>query len=161
MATCVCLGNLLSAAFASGVRENLQWTDEDCDENHHSPHQWFGLTKNLWCAVFWKVFCVCRRLGGMIVSGLVVPSFAERLASSLPGIPIWLGIQLIVKFLLLVLHVCLNVFVQCDVVPVWVVDVFNGTLAVCVDDDVCCWLGFGKIWPSSPRNSRWPPFYPQ
>ena len=42
------------------------------------------------------------------------------------------------EVLVAVFHVCLNVFVQCYVVTKWIADVFNGTLAVCVDDDVCC-----------------------
>ena len=41
------------------------------------------------------------------------------------------------EVLVAVFHVCLNVFVQCYVVMMWIADVFNGTLAVCVDDDVC------------------------
>ena len=97
MATWVRRGNLLRAVVASGVfvRENLQWTDADCDDWIWSCH--------LWSAVWWKVLLVCRRLGGMIASGfgLVVPALAATSASSLPGIPMWLGIQLMVKVLLL------------------------------------------------------------
>ena len=42
-----------------------------------------------------------------------------------------------------VFHVRLNIFVQCEIVTMWIADVFNGTLAVRVDDDVSCWLGLG------------------
>ena len=97
IANWVRLGNLLRAVVASYVfgRENLQWTDVDWVDWTWSCH--------LWCAVCWKVFLVWQRLCGMIVfgSGLVVPALAATSASSLPGMPMWLGIQLMMKFLLL------------------------------------------------------------
>lgn len=103
----VLLGKLLSADFASDVlgSANLQWTDVDCDVCIWSCHRC--------CAVCWKDFLVWRWLVGMTVSGagLVVPSLAAVSASSFPGIPMWLEIQLIVKFLLLlVMSVWISLF---------------------------------------------------
>ncbi len=41
------------------------------------------------------------------------------------------------------LYVCLNVFVQGNVVSMWFAKIVNGALAICVDNYVCFWLASG------------------
>ena len=60
-----------------------------------------------------------------------------------PGYTDVAGDPVIGESFVAVFHVRLNIFVQCEIVTMWISDVFNGTLAVRVDDDVCCWLGLG------------------
>ena len=78
-----------------------------------------GLTTAVWYDCGW--FCYCSSGFGSDVRFFIARN------ADVTGDPVDHEV------LVAVFHVCLNVFVQCCVVTMWIADVFNGTLAACVD----------------------------